>query len=69
MICELGVERHKVIWVDPTDIIDFCALGLKECWFENGGDVHHGSWARYICLVVTEPEDTMDREAFEELYG
>lgn len=69
MVCELGVEQHKVIWVTPDYTPDFNALGLKSCWFETGGDAHHGAWARYICLVVTEAENTMDRNVFEELYG
>ena len=68
LVCEIRVEQHKVLWVDQNEYPDFGALGLKECMFENG-KTHHGPWYRYICLILTETEDTMDREAFEELYG
>jgi hypothetical protein len=69
MQCGKSVAVHKVVWVDPEETPDFESMGLTDCMFETGADMHHGLWCRYLCLILEDETDTMDREDFEELYG
>lgn len=69
MQCGKHVTAHKVVWCDPEETPEFATMGLIDCMFESGADTHHGVWGRYLCLIVEEETEPMDREEFEELYG